>query len=196
MEDIKAIFASSLIELRTNAGMTQAQLAEKINYSDKSVSKWERAEALPDVPCLKNIADVLGVDTDYMLTEHNKWRRVSGDGKERTYNTHMVTSVALIGVWTAAIFIFVLLGMLTQQNYWLIFVATVPVSLTVLLVLNSVWNNGRYNSVIVDAILAGLFGVVYYLLRDIQPWRLVFVLLPALAIVECSFRIKKKNKDR
>ena len=49
MEDLKVIVAVNISRLRRDAGMTQAELAEKINYSDKSVSKWERAEALPDL---------------------------------------------------------------------------------------------------------------------------------------------------
>ena len=52
MDELKNIVASNLIELRVASGMTQSQLAEKINYSDKSVSKWERAEAIPDVAVL------------------------------------------------------------------------------------------------------------------------------------------------
>ena len=48
MEDLKLIFASNLIRLRTSAGMKQSELGEQLNYSDKSISKWERAEALPD----------------------------------------------------------------------------------------------------------------------------------------------------
>jgi len=55
MEDIKRIIANNIIELRVEAGMKQADLAEKIHYSDKSVSKWERAEAAPDAAVLRNI---------------------------------------------------------------------------------------------------------------------------------------------
>ncbi|MBQ8186318.1 MAG: helix-turn-helix transcriptional regulator, partial [Clostridia bacterium] len=70
--DIPQIIARNITTLRKNAGMTQAGLAEKIGYSDKSISKWERAEGIPDVICLKAIADLFGVSVDYMLTEeHN-----------------------------------------------------------------------------------------------------------------------------
>ena len=48
MDELKLIFASNLIRLRTAAGMTQAELGEQLNYSDKSISKWERGEAIPD----------------------------------------------------------------------------------------------------------------------------------------------------
>ncbi|MBQ7218900.1 MAG: helix-turn-helix transcriptional regulator, partial [Ruminococcus sp.] len=46
--------------------MTQAQLGEELSYSDKSVSKWERGESIPDVYVLKHIADLSGVTVDYI----------------------------------------------------------------------------------------------------------------------------------
>ena len=57
MDDLKVITASNIINLRTAKGMTQAELGELLNYSDKSVSKWERAESLPDIKTLKALAD-------------------------------------------------------------------------------------------------------------------------------------------
>ena len=49
---------------RKRAGMTQACLAEKLNYSDKAVSKWERGESMPDVTTLVQLADLFGVSLD------------------------------------------------------------------------------------------------------------------------------------
>lgn len=76
MEDLKAVFAGNLIRLRTAAEWTQADLAERINYSDKSVSKWERADALPDLTVAKAIADQFGVTVDYMLVPHEDRKSV------------------------------------------------------------------------------------------------------------------------
>lgn len=53
MKEIETVLASNIIQLRRQAGMTQIDLAAKLNYSDKSVSKWERAESLPDIAVLK-----------------------------------------------------------------------------------------------------------------------------------------------
>lgn len=63
-EDIKQTIASNLSGYRKKAGLTQQQLADKLNYSDKAVSKWERAEAIPDVIVLKSIADIYGIRVD------------------------------------------------------------------------------------------------------------------------------------
>ncbi|MBQ3404645.1 MAG: helix-turn-helix transcriptional regulator [Oscillospiraceae bacterium] len=69
MDELKSVFASNLIKLRTASGMTQAELGEKINYSDKSISKWERAEALPDAFNLKKLAEIFNTTVDALLSE-------------------------------------------------------------------------------------------------------------------------------
>ena len=71
MEDIKSIVAKNLSDLRQRNGMTQLELAERLNYSDKTISKWERAESSPDIAVLVEIADLFGVTVDYLVTvEH------------------------------------------------------------------------------------------------------------------------------
>ena len=70
MQDVKVIFAQNLISLRKQMKLTQIELAEKINYSDKAVSKWERGESIPDVTVLMTIASLFGVTLDFLVTEH------------------------------------------------------------------------------------------------------------------------------
>lgn len=73
MSDLKKIIANNISELRRAFPLTQAELAEKLNYSDKAVSKWERGESMPDIEVLKQIADLFGVSVDYLLSEtHDK----------------------------------------------------------------------------------------------------------------------------
>ena len=69
MDELEAIVSSNLTALRKRRGWTQAELAEKIHYSDKSVSKWERGEALPDLKVLKTLSELYGVTVDCFLTE-------------------------------------------------------------------------------------------------------------------------------
>ena len=58
--ELREIIAKNICDLRVGAGLTQLGLAEILNYSDKAVSKWERAESTPDVFMLKRIADYFG----------------------------------------------------------------------------------------------------------------------------------------
>ena len=69
MEDIKSIVAKNITELRLLNNMTQMELAEKLNYSDKTISKWERAESSPDIAVLVDIADLFGVSLDYLVSQ-------------------------------------------------------------------------------------------------------------------------------
>ena len=70
MVDLKPIIAKNITALRQSHKMTQIELAEKLNYSDKAVSKWERGESIPDVTVLKTIADLFGVSLDYLLESY------------------------------------------------------------------------------------------------------------------------------
>ena len=71
MEDLKSIIAENITALRKGSSMTQIELAEKLNYSDKAISKWERGESVPDITVLKTIADMFGVTVDYLLVREH-----------------------------------------------------------------------------------------------------------------------------
>lgn len=53
--------------LRKASGMTQKELAEKLNVSDKAVSRWERDECAPDISAIPVIAEIFGVTCDEIL---------------------------------------------------------------------------------------------------------------------------------
>ena len=102
MDELKLIFASNLIRLRTAAGMTQAELGEQLNYSDKSISKWERGEAIPDAAVLKRMSEIFGVTVDYLLNEHDAWQPGPEPAAcDRSH--HAIILVALMGIVTLAV---------------------------------------------------------------------------------------------
>ncbi|MBP5780548.1 MAG: helix-turn-helix transcriptional regulator, partial [Clostridia bacterium] len=72
MEEYKQIISNNISHLRRSKGMTQAELAEKLNYTDKAISKWERGESIPDAIVLKQIADMFGVSVDYLFTKEHR----------------------------------------------------------------------------------------------------------------------------
>ena len=194
MEDLKVITASNIINLRTAKGMTQAELGELLSYSDKSVSKWERAEAVPDAYVLKKMSEIFDVSVDYLLSSHDSWEKPESFKKaERNFHSNIITILVLFGIWTAAFLIYIL-GWLFGQSWWLLFVYAVPVSLTTFLVLNSVWEQGKNNRHIIYGLVASIFLAVYLTLIEFNPWQIFLLLLPAEFIVFLSFRIKKSHK--
>lgn len=194
MDELKIIFASNLIKLRTQAGITQAELGEKLHYSDKSVSKWERGESVPDVFVLKCIADVFDVTLDYLISDHDKWEKPVSAGEETESYSHMFITLACIaGIWTLSVGEFVIFW-LFGYIHWLVFVAAVPISLITLLVFNSLWFKGRHNMYIVMALVLCIVALVYFALFEYNFWQLFLIAVPAEIVVVLSFQIGKKRK--
>ena len=108
MENNKRIVANNIIACRKAAAMTQAELADKLNYSDKAVSKWERADAIPDVFVLKQIADLFGKTVDYMITDHGDENVVIKPKKyDLRRRRNMISLLSSALVWCIATIIFV-----------------------------------------------------------------------------------------
>lgn len=192
MDERKATIASNLIRLRLAAGMTQAEVGEKLNYSDKTISKWERGEVTTDVFVLMEIAALFDVSVDYLLKPHTEIEPiVYNKPKEQGYNTRAITAIAVLGVWTLALIAFIVLWW-AGHLVWLLPVFAVPVSLIVLLVLQSVFHKGHGNRYIIAAIAVSLVTAFYLTFLSENPWQLFLLLIPISAIVFLAFRIKKR----
>ena len=123
LEELKLVAAGNLINLRIAAGMTQAELGAKLNYSDKSISKWERGEAIPDAHVLTQMAELFGVTVDYILSSHTDWEplKTPEDPKQDVvYSTSVIIAISVLGVWTLALTAFVALW-LADVVRWQIF---------------------------------------------------------------------------
>ena len=194
MDDLKVITASNIINLRTAKGMTQAELGELLSYSDKSVSKWERAEAVPDAYVLKKMSEIFGVTVDYILNSHDSWEKPESFKKaERGFRSKVITAVTIAGIWTLAFLVYII-GWLLESNWWLLFIYALPVSLITFLVLNSVWESGKNNRHIIYALVASIFLTIYLTFVSYNPWQILLLIIPAELIVFLSFRIKKSHK--
>lgn len=192
MEDLKTVVAKNIIKLRTAENLTQAELGEKLNYSDKSISKWERAEAIPDVRVLKDMAEIFHVTVDYLLNSHDGDDKIEVGQWHYKYSRNMITLVAIAGIWAVALLIFVLLWILGEL-YWPVFVYAVPLSLVTWLILNSVWRAGNHNFYIVSALVLSVILSVYLTFLPYNWWQLLLLAIPAELIVFLSFHIKKRD---
>lgn len=194
MDDLKKVAAENITRLRTSLNLTQAQLGEKLNYSDKSISKWERGESVPDVFVLKEIADLAGVTVDYIITPHTEDEEVRSDKKPgRRYSRRFITLTVLAGIWALAALVFVVLW-IVGIVYWLTFIYAIPVSLITLLVLNSVWGDRSWNLYIISGLVWGIICSIYLSALHMNWWQLFLLGIPAQIIIIFAFSIKSKPK--
>lgn len=196
MDEFKKIVAGNITRLRTSMNLTQAQLGEKLNYSDKSISKWERGESIPDVFVLKKIADLAGVTVDYFINPHSDDEEIQPNKTEgRRYSRRFITLTVLAGIWALAVLLFVILWIAGIVN-WLIFVYAIPVSLITLLVLNSVWGDRSWNLYIISGLVWGIICSVYLTALKYNWWQLFLLGIPAQIIIIFAFSIKRKPKAK
>lgn len=197
MDELKTIFAGNLIRLRTGAGMTQAELGEKLHYSDKAVSKWERAESLPDAYVLKLLSGIFGVSMDALLSEPGHWEPPATLRTEKeTYSRLFIILCTIASIWTLCVIEFVLVWIVLDTIQWIVFVAAVPLSLIALLVFNSVWYHGRHNMYIVAVLVLSIVLLVYLLLLQYNFWQMFLILLPAELVVVLAFQISGPHRKK
>ena len=191
MEELKAVFASNLIRLRTAAGLTQAELGERVHYSDKSISKWERAEAIPDAYVLTLLAAEFGVTVNELLSAYHTWQpEVKELRKSVTYSRLFIVLCAVAGLWTFAIITFVVLWIVSGVE-WVVLLTAIPLTLVTALVFNSLWNSGHHNMYIIGLLVLCLMLLLLFAFRQ---WQLLLVLIPAEAVVYLACNIRKRKK--
>lgn len=140
------------------------ELAEKINYSDKTISKWERAESSPDISVLVQLADLFGVSLDYLVRSENIDETVKEHKqKEVKYNRKVICYISESVVWFVAIFAFIITSLITNQAtfQWLYFVYALPIVLIIRLIFNSIWFNPRRNYLIISALIWSVLSAIH-----------------------------------
>ena len=198
LSELKLISASNIIKLRTGAGLTQAELGEKLNYSDKTISKWERGEAIPDAYVLTQMAEIFGVTVDYLLSSHDAWEspeQQAARQEEAGYSVNMIIAISVLGVWTMALTIFVLLW-LFDIILWETFIVALPVSILTYMVLICVFRRRRHLQFVIAAFVLSMFILLYFTLPMQKPWQLFLIAIPAEIIVFLSCNIRRRPRKK
>ena len=200
MEDIKSIIAKNISDLRVSNGMTQLELAEKLNYSDKSVSKWERAESTPDISVLIEISKLFGVSLEYLVNAEHPQEYVQEEQLEETkYNRRVISYISESVGWIVAVIAFIITTLVLKKMsfQFLYFVYALPTVLIVKLVFNSIWFNPRHNYLIISVLMWSLLSAIHitFLFFSVNV-ALIYLLGVAgqIVIVLWSF-IKKPKKN-
>ena len=195
--DIKENLAVNLANYRKSVGLTQAELAEKLNYTDKAVSKWERGESVPDLYVLKQLADFYGVKIDTLISEPKKEhpRPAQNISKKRAIICFCCAGL----VWLIAILFFALINIIIPSitRTWLSFIYAIPITLIILLVLTAVWRKKLTNTIIISLLVWSVLLTLFLTLKFVlvsppfNLWMLFLIGIPAQALVIFWFLYRK-----
>lgn len=198
--DIKQNLATNLAEYRKANNLTQAELAEKINYSDKAVSKWERAESVPDLAVLKNIADLFETTIDKLISEPKVENKKTRSTRNLPKRRLIICLCAGVLVWLVAIALYSLIGVIVPSlldNAWLTFILAIPITNVVLLVLTGVWGKTTTNMIITSLLVWSTITALYLCLNNLllNPastlWMIFLIGIPIQILIFLWFSYKK-----
>lgn len=212
-EKLKRRIGGNIAACRKRCGMTQAELAEKLSYSDKAVSKWERGESIPDVLTMAALAELFGVTVDSLLADPDAlpeeatgldeaMRAVAAKTLKRKADKGSILMLSSLLVWGVALLIYVVLSSIGLPNSWVAFFYAIPVNAIVLLSLRSAWRDFRWNRTLISFIIWGCILSLYITFRvfmRVSVWRLFLLGIPGQAAVWLWFRmlwVKKRNEEK
>ncbi len=202
-KNLEQIFAANLTALRREKEWTQAELAEKINYSDKSVSKWERGDGLPDLKVLIQLADLFGVTLDCFITEDGaKQQKQYKVPKQKIGFRVIMELLAVSIVFLFATVVYVGVATYARTYPWTVFVWALPVSFAVLTLFNIRWKFRVCAVVFGSIIVWTLLAATYLQLLSYNLWMLFLIGIPAQAAIIFgtqmwrTFRQDKRKKNK
>ena len=194
--DIKTTVASNLIALRKSKGLTQADVANALNYSDKSVSKWEHADSLPDISILSALADMYGVTLDYLTHEDAEEQLAYVNGKHKPDRERQLTieilAVTIILLCSTVAFVYGYCFREVLYVFWQAYLWAIPASSIMLLYFNRVWHKNILASIILKSILLwSLLLCIYLQFFDYKLWMIFIIGVPIEAIFILSGNLTK-----
>lgn len=196
MTDIKSIAAKNIAALRQAQGMTQLELAERLNYSDKAVSKWERGESMPDIAVLVELADLFGVTLDQLVRDEAPKPPPCSCPSSRL-NKSTIAGACLLLVWLVAVLSFIILRLtLPHSPAWLAFIWAVPVTTILWLVLNSIWFSPRRNYLIISLLMWSALAAIHLTLLQFfsdSLWLIYLLGIPGQAIILLWSRFRQQR---
>ena len=196
MEKLNLIIAKNLSELRRQNKLTQLEVAEKLNYSDKAVSKWEQGESLPGIEVLYKLAKLYGVSMDYIVGEEQAKpvRRTSGGISQKS--KRIITLLSVLGVWLLATVFYIFFDIFAHLNLWTLFCWAVPASFVVSIVFDPIWHKQRFLFLIISAFIWSLLLCFCLQFVNYNIWLILGIGVPLqLAVLLCAWLVKSPQKE-
>lgn len=196
--DEKKILAKNLIRYRKKAKLTQSELAEKLNYSDKNISKWERADSMPDVLVLRNLSQFYGIKMEDFFIEINEEseeviiKKSTLTKKNKIY----ITTLSSLMVWLVSTCIFVLLNLLpiNAERSWLCFIYAIPATAIILTTFSCLWGGNLYRSISTSLLSWSLILSLFLTFKLQDLWMLFLIGIPMQILIILWFYYLKNKK--
>lgn len=194
--EIKDIVAKNLTNLRIKNKLTQGEVASMVNYTDKSVSKWEHGEAMPPIDILKKLADIYKVSLDYLVTDSPDFHiKELFALKEKNTNKIVITLLSVSFVWIIATLLFVYGLTLAGKSFWILFIFAIPMSIVVLIIFNAIWGKRFFTFILISIGIWSVLLSAYLMFLPYNLWALFILGIPLqISTILWSQLVSNKKK--
>ena len=193
MEELSKIIGSNICQLRKKMNLTQLELSQKINYSDKSISKWEKGDGVPDIYVLKTLSEIFGVTVNDLITENCATNVTKQPQKSKKI---IITLLSILIVWLVSVIAYVFSFWINSSlRCWLCFIYAIPASFIVAQVFASLWSTKFVRAFCATGISWCSILSIYLTFKG-SSWMLFLVGIPfqVMIILWYLFIAKEKNK--
>ena len=194
MENIREIVAKNLVTLRKENNLTQVELAQKINFSDKAISRWEKGEVLPDIETLQKLSAVFSVPMSTILEAHEdkpKTKLVKPTKKEILSQLFLICEI-----WVIMSVAYAYINIARGVNLWQIFLWGVPATALFLLYQNRKTTNNLLNFIYGTLFVWSFITCLFLHMIEFHPWYFYILGVPiqGMLIVRYVFNYRKDTK--
>ena len=191
MENLNYTIGKNLQILRKKNGLTQLELGEKLSYSDKAISKWEKGESLPPIDIFYKLSQLYGVGIDNIVTEEKIKPAFIETRYMRKRYLH-ITLLSILAVWLVALILFVSFDIFANISTWMCFTWAVPVSFIVGIVFDAIWNKCKFLFWFVSFLVWTLLLCTAVQLMSFNIWKILLIGIPLqIGIIIWSRMVKK-----
>lgn len=189
MENYRDIIAQNISALRKQNNMTQYELAEKLHYSDKAVSRWEKGDTMPPIEVLCSICELFGVELDYLVSKEHTHQKAP-KSKVKVGNQIIISLLAISAVWLIATCIYVYSGISTNTSPWIVFLWAVPVSALVADIFNMIWGEKVYSLITRTVFIWSLITTFYLQFWGQNIWLIFLLGIPLQIMIILYWKLK------
>ena len=187
--EYKQIIAKNLIKFRKANGLTQLELAEKLNYSDKAISKWERGESLPDIYVLQQIASMFNITLNDLVSNEP----IVTVKPQEKLNKPVIFQMSVGLIWLIAVINFIILTIADIDIAWITFLYAIPVSGIVAIVFAKMWKYKKTLFLCVSSLYYSLPLCVCVTLSWAYRISLLFIVAAPLQVLTILWYFRKKK---
>ena len=202
-EVVRNVVAGNLVKYRKANNLTQMELSEKLQYSDKNISKWERGDSLPDIVILNKLASLYGITVNDFLSESDadvkKGSKVKVKSRYLDKKQVLIMSLSVGIVWLVITILFGVFHLFYVEEawpMWQLFIIAIPLSFVVVLVFSSLWCTNLMNCIVVTLLIWSVALAFDICIPLPNTFFIYIIAIPVQILDFLWFTLRKINKSK